>query len=129
MGAAVLGHLRTVIGALALAALLPLGAQAQPSPERLKAAVASEKAASVETMQALARIETGSGHAPGLAQMASLLEARLRALGAQAGGRAGVIDSLGMPGMGFHAKQEWVDLNKVEPRLYLAVRMIVEATR
>lgn len=48
---------------------------------------------------------------------------------AQAGGRAGVLESLGMPGMGFHAKQEWVDLNKVEPRLYLATRMIVEATR
>ncbi len=48
---------------------------------------------------------------------------------AQAGGRAGVLESLGMPGMGFHAKQEWVDLDKVEPRLYLAVRMIVEATR
>jgi glutamate carboxypeptidase len=48
---------------------------------------------------------------------------------AQAGGRAGVLESLGMPGMGFHAKQEWVDLTKVEPRLYLAIRMIVEATR
>jgi glutamate carboxypeptidase len=48
---------------------------------------------------------------------------------AQAGGRAAVLESLGMPGMGFHAKQEWVDLNKVEPRLYLATRMIVEATR
>lgn len=48
---------------------------------------------------------------------------------AQAGGRAGVLESLGMPGMGFHAKQEWVDLDKVEPRLYLAARMIVEATR
>jgi glutamate carboxypeptidase len=83
MGAAVVGRVRGALGALALAALLPLGAQAQPSPERIKAAVAGEKAAAIETMQALARIETGSGHAPGLAQMASLLESRLKALGAQ----------------------------------------------
>jgi glutamate carboxypeptidase len=48
---------------------------------------------------------------------------------AQAGGRAAVLESLGMPGMGFHAKAEWVDLDKVEARLYLATRMIVEATR
>ena len=48
---------------------------------------------------------------------------------AQAGGRAGVLESLGMPGMGFHARPEWIDLDKIEPRLYLTVRMIQETSR
>jgi glutamate carboxypeptidase len=71
------------VTAAVLALSMPSGAAAQPSPERLKATVAAAKPATVATMQALVGIETGSGHGPGLAQMATLLGDRLRALGAQ----------------------------------------------
>ncbi len=74
------------VAAAVLAAAFPVGAAAQPSPERLKAAATAVKPAAVETMQTLANIETGSGHGPGLAQMARLLSERLRALGAQVEG-------------------------------------------
>lgn len=48
---------------------------------------------------------------------------------AQAAGNAAVLESMALPGMGFHAKQEWVDMDAIEPRLYLAARMIVELSK
>lgn len=48
---------------------------------------------------------------------------------AQAAGNAAVLESMALPGMGFHAKQEWVDMNAIEPRLYLTARMIIELSK
>ena len=48
---------------------------------------------------------------------------------AQAAGNAAVLESMALPGAGFHAKQEWVDMNAIEPRLYLSARMIIELSK
>lgn len=41
-----------------------------------------------------------------------------------------VVEGLGLPGFGFHSSQEeYVDLNRIPARIYLASRMIMEASR
>lgn len=45
-------------------------------------------------------------------------------------GRPAVAESFGLIGDGFHSSQEeYVDLDSIEPRLYLLVRLIMEASR
>jgi glutamate carboxypeptidase len=69
---------------LALSALLalPLMAHAQSRDDALLAAATAEQAATVKTLERLVNIETGTGHAEGLAVMAQFLESELKALGA-----------------------------------------------
>ena len=41
-----------------------------------------------------------------------------------------MIESFGLAGFGYHSSdEEYVDLDSIEPRLYLLTRMIVEAAR
>lgn len=68
---------------LAALALASTGAIAQARDEALFAAATAEQPALVQTLQRLVEIETGTGHAEGLAALADLLEAELKALGAQ----------------------------------------------
>lgn len=45
-------------------------------------------------------------------------------------GRPAVVESFGLIGFGFHSSdEEYVDLDSIEPRLYLLVRFIMEASR
>lgn len=67
----------------ALAALLIAGtACAQTRDDALFAAATAEQPAVVKTLERLVNIETGTGHAEGLAAMADLLEAELKGSGA-----------------------------------------------
>ncbi|MFM8610014.1 MAG: glutamate carboxypeptidase [Burkholderiaceae bacterium] len=67
----------------ALAALALLGVSlAQARDNTLMQAATAEQPAVVKTLERLVNIETGTGNAEGLAAMADLLEAELKALGA-----------------------------------------------
>lgn len=67
----------------ALAALALLGVSlAQARDNTLMQAATAEQPAVVKTLEQLVNIETGTGNAEGLAAMADLLEAELKALGA-----------------------------------------------
>lgn len=43
---------------------------------------------------------------------------------AQAGKRAAVLESLGLPGFGYHARDEFIELDSIAPRLYLTTRLL-----
>lgn len=77
-------HATSRLRAAALLCALACGtAAAQTRDEALFAAATAEQPALVQTLQRLVEIETGTGHAEGLAALADLLEAELKALGAQ----------------------------------------------
>ena len=57
-------------------------AQAQRQ-EALLAAATAEQAATLKTLERLVNVESGSGHAEGLLELGRLLEAELKALGAE----------------------------------------------
>jgi glutamate carboxypeptidase len=45
-------------------------------------------------------------------------------------GKAAVVEAFGLPGFGYHSpEEEYVDLDAVEPRLYLLVRLIMDTAR
>jgi len=48
---------------------------------------------------------------------------------AQSSGKAAVLESLGLPGAGYHAKDEYIDLDSIVPRLYLSTRLLTELGR
>lgn len=74
---------RLPTAAALLCALACATAAAQVRDEALFAAATAEQPALVQTLQRLVEIETGTGHAEGLQALADLLEAELKALGAQ----------------------------------------------
>jgi glutamate carboxypeptidase len=39
-------------------------------------------------------------------------------------GRAAVLEGLGLPGWGYHARDEYIEIDGIVPRLYLAVRLL-----
>lgn len=41
-------------------------------------------------------------------------------------GKAVVLESLGLPGWGYHAKDEYIDLDAIVPRLYLSTRLLMD---
>jgi glutamate carboxypeptidase len=41
-------------------------------------------------------------------------------------GKAAVVESFGLAGYGYHAKDEFIDANSIVPRLYLMTRMLME---
>jgi len=41
-------------------------------------------------------------------------------------GKAAVLEGLGLAGWGYHAKNEFIEVDSIEPRLYLAARMMIE---
>ena len=44
-------------------------------------------------------------------------------------GKAAVLESLGLAGWGYHAKDEFIEIDSIVPRLYLTARMLVELGR
>ncbi len=44
-------------------------------------------------------------------------------------GKAVVIESLGLAGFGYHARDEYIDAGSIVPRLYLMTRMLIEVGR
>ena len=44
-------------------------------------------------------------------------------------GKAVVLESLGLPGWGYHAKDEYIDLDGIVPRLYLSTRLLMDLGR
>ena len=41
-------------------------------------------------------------------------------------GKAVVLESLGLPGWGYHAKDEYIDIDAIVPRLYLSTRLLMD---
>lgn len=41
-------------------------------------------------------------------------------------GKAAVLEGLGLAGWGYHAKNEYIEIDSIAPRLYLAARMLIE---
>jgi glutamate carboxypeptidase len=41
-------------------------------------------------------------------------------------GKAAVVESFGLAGFGYHARDEFIDVNSIAPRLYLMTRMLME---
>jgi glutamate carboxypeptidase len=74
-------NLKTHLAVCAFAALCALPAIAQQRNEALWTAASGEQPATVKTLEELVNIETGTGNAEGMAQMATYLENRLKALG------------------------------------------------
>jgi glutamate carboxypeptidase len=44
-------------------------------------------------------------------------------------GKAVVLESLGLPGWGYHAKDEYIDIDTIVPRLYLSTRLLIDLGR
>jgi glutamate carboxypeptidase len=44
-------------------------------------------------------------------------------------GKAAVLESMGLPGAGYHARDEYIEIDTIVPRLYLTSRMLVELGR
>ncbi|WP_088280329.1 glutamate carboxypeptidase [Ideonella sp. A 288] len=44
-------------------------------------------------------------------------------------GKAAVLESLGLPGAGYHARDEYIELDTIVPRLYLVSRLLMELGR
>jgi len=44
-------------------------------------------------------------------------------------GKAGVLESLGLPGAGYHARDEYIEIDTIVPRLYLAARLLMQLGR
>ena len=44
-------------------------------------------------------------------------------------GKAVVLESLGLPGWGYHARDEYIDLDSIVPRLYLSTRLLMDLGR
>lgn len=44
-------------------------------------------------------------------------------------GRAAVVESFGLAGFGYHARDEYIEIDSIVPRLYLATRLLVEIGR
>ena len=41
-------------------------------------------------------------------------------------GKATVVESFGLAGFGYHARDEYIDLESIVPRLYLTTRLLIE---
>jgi glutamate carboxypeptidase len=44
-------------------------------------------------------------------------------------GKAAVLESLGLPGWGYHARDEYIEIDSIVPRLYLMARMLIESAK
>ena len=41
-------------------------------------------------------------------------------------GKAAVVESFGLAGFGYHARDEYIELDSIVPRLYLMTRLLTE---
>jgi len=114
-------------------------ALAGPPDEKLRVAAEAAKPALIDTLRDMVMIESGSSDVEGLAKMADFTEARLKALGARTerrkvtrgaganrSAKAVVVESFGLAGYGYHARDEYIDAGSIVPRLYLMTRMLTE---
>jgi glutamate carboxypeptidase len=120
--------------------------------EKLLAALQVQAAASKRVPETTVEFKLGVGRPPFvggartlvLAQRAQAIYAELggKALsihpatggGTDAGfanrsGKAVVLESLGLPGWGYHARDEYIDLDAIVPRLYLSSRLLMDLGR
>ena len=44
-------------------------------------------------------------------------------------GKAAVLESLGLPGWGYHARDEYIEIDAIVPRLYLSTRLLMDLAR
>lgn len=44
-------------------------------------------------------------------------------------GKAAVLESLGLPGFGYHARDEYIEIDTIAPRLYLTARLLTELAK
>jgi glutamate carboxypeptidase len=44
-------------------------------------------------------------------------------------GKAAVLESFGLAGWGYHARDEYIEIDSIAPRLYLMTRMLQTAAR
>ena len=44
-------------------------------------------------------------------------------------GHAAVLESLGLPGWGYHARNEYIEIDAIVPRLYLSARMLQDLAK
>ena len=44
-------------------------------------------------------------------------------------GKPAVLESLGLPGWGYHAKDEYIEIDSIVPRLYLSARLLIDLAR
>ena len=82
------------MGLIAIMATL-VATQGHARDAALLQAATAEQPAVVKTLERLVNIETGTGNAEGLAAMADLLEAELKALGAEVKGHAAAAPAIG----------------------------------
>ena len=120
---------------------------AQKLEAALKARVAEHKVPDTETSITLNIGRppfAGDARTLALAQRARAIYAELdgRALqlvpgtggGTDAGyasrsGKPAVLESMGLPGWGYHAKDEYIELDSIVPRLYLSTRLLMDLGR
>ena len=120
---------------------------AQKLEAALKARVAEHKVPDTETSIAINIGRppfAGDARTLALAQRARAIYAELdgRALqlvpgtggGTDAGyasrsGKPAVLESMGLPGWGYHAKDEYIELDSIVPRLYLSTRLLMDLGR
>ena len=48
---------------------------------------------------------------------------------AQRSGKPAVLESLGLPGAGYHARDEYIEIEAIVPRLYLTGRMLMQLAK
>ncbi len=120
--------------------------------EKLVAALQAQAAASKRVPDTTVEFALGAGRPPfvggertlALAKKAQAIHAELGGKplsihpasggGTDAGfanrsGKAVVLESLGLPGWGYHARDEYIDLDSIVPRLYLSTRLLMDLGR
>ncbi|MDB5865680.1 MAG: Carboxypeptidase precursor [Betaproteobacteria bacterium] len=110
-----------------LCTIAAAGAAEQPMQSVLVLAQ-KEKPSLLDTLKELTAIESGSREPEALDRIANVLAAKLRALG----GKVELIEptEAGLRGFGSHTTNaEYILINSIEPRLYLAARMIMDVAR
>jgi glutamate carboxypeptidase len=117
--------------ALAFAA----GALAQPVEPVLTQARAHRQPL-LDTLKSLVAIESGSDDREGLDRASELIAGELKALGgtdaafAALATKNAVVERFGLQGFGAHSNEdEYILVSSIEPRLYLATRLIMDLSR
>jgi hypothetical protein len=89
--------------------------------EPVLALAKKEKPALLDTLKELCSIESGSSDREGLDRIAAF---------AGVSAKGPVIESFGLRGFGSHSiNAEYISIDSIEPRLYLATRMIMDVAQ
>ena len=74
----------------------------------------------IQSRKEMVAIESGTMDAPSLVRIVGY---------ASRSGKAAVLESLGLPGWGCHAKDEYIEIDAIVPRLYLSTRLLMDLAR